>query len=76
MATDSRDGGKLMKLLSRKSCDKILKKIAAIQIICNAYIDDIEAITKMIDHLADIAIEIGGCKGTKKMLNTVTRYEH
>lgn len=65
-----------MKLLSRKSCDKILKKIAAIQIIYNAYVDDIEAITKMIDHLADIAIEIGGCKGAKKVLKTVTRYEH
>lgn len=63
-----------MKLLTKNKQDELLKRIAACQIICNEYIDDIEAMDKMKENLASLAIEIGGCSGATKVQNTVRKY--
>lgn len=63
-----------MKILSRKQQNEILKRVAACQIICNNYIEDIEAFDKMTENLSDIAVTIGGESGANKVMNTV--YKH
>lgn len=63
-----------MKLLFRREQDEILKRIAAGQIICNTYVKDIDAYTKMTENLADVAILAGSCSRIKKVMNTVHKY--
>lgn len=63
-----------MKLLTKNKQDELLKRIAACQIICNEYIDDIEAVDKMTENLASLAIEIGGCSGATKVQNAIRKY--
>ena len=63
-----------MKLLTKNKQDELLKRIAACQIICNKYVNDIEAATYLTEHLATLSIEIGGCSGASKVLNTVHEY--
>lgn len=63
-----------MKLLPKRECDEILKRIAACQIIANEYISDIEAFDKITENLADITLSVGGCKGADKVQNTYRKY--
>lgn len=63
-----------MKILTKNKQDELLKHVAACQIICNKYIDDIEAMYKMTENLASLAIEIGGCSGASKVQNTFMKY--
>lgn len=63
-----------MKILSRKKQDEILKCVAACQLICNTYVKDIEAYTKMTENLAEIAGIVGACSGINKVMNTVHKY--
>lgn len=63
-----------MKLLFRKEQDEILKRIAACQLICNTYVKDIEAYTKMTENLAEFAGIVGACSGINKVMNTVHKY--
>lgn len=63
-----------MKLLSGEQQDEILKRITACQIICNNYIDDIDAVTYMTENLADVALEVGGINGATKVINTMHQY--
>lgn len=65
---------KIMKIFSRKKQDEILKRVTACQIICIEYITDNDTFEKMTENLANIAAEIGGEKGMKKVLNTVKKY--
>ena len=62
-----------MRILTKKQCDEILKRICANEIIrieCASF-DDIEAETKMIENCADIAYIIGGTKGMNKVCATI-----
>lgn len=63
-----------MKLLSKRECDEILKRISACHIIANEYISDIEAFKKITDNLAEITLSVGGCKGANKVQNTYRKY--
>lgn len=63
-----------MKILSRKQQNEILKRVAACQIICNKYINDIEAFDKMTENLSDIAVTIDFWNGADKVINTVHKY--
>lgn len=63
-----------MKLLTKHKQDELLKHVTVCQIICNNYIDDIEAMEKMTENLASLAIEIGGCSGASKVQNIVRKY--
>lgn len=47
-----------MKLLSKRECDEILKRISACHIIANEYISDIEAFKKITDNLAEITLSV------------------
>lgn len=61
-----------MKVLSKKKCDEILKKIVANEIIQIEHgLRDIEAETKATENRADIAYLVGGIKGMNKVQNTV-----
>ena len=60
-----------MKLLFRKEQDEILKRIAACQIICNSYINELDAYAKINENLANIATTVDGCSGAEKVLNMV-----
>jgi hypothetical protein len=61
-----------MKILSKKKCDEILKRIVANEIIQIEYgLRDIEAETKATENRADIAYMVGGIKGMNKVQNTV-----
>lgn len=60
-----------MKILSKKKCDEILKRIAENEIIAIYSSDDIEAQTKAIENRAEIAFLVGGIKGMTKVQNTV-----
>lgn len=61
-----------MKILSKKKCDEILKRIVANEIIQIEYgLRDIEAETKATENRADIAYLVGGIKGMNKVQNTV-----
>ena len=62
-----------MKILTKKQCDEILKRICANEIIqmeCSIF-DDIEAEAKMIENRADIASIVGGIKGMEKVQATI-----
>lgn len=63
-----------MKILTSKQQDEILKRITACQIICNNYIEDMEAFDKMTENLADVAITVGGCGKISKVQSTVEKY--
>lgn len=63
-----------MKLLTKNKQDELLKHVATCQIICNKYINDIEAMEKMTENLASLAIKIGGCSGATKVLNEFRNY--
>lgn len=53
-----------MKILSKKKCDEILKRIVANEIIQIEYgLRDIEAETKATENRAEIAFIVGGIKG-------------
>ena len=66
-----------IKILSKKKCEEILKRIAANEIIGIKHIKDVEAHTKFIENNADIAFEIGGAKGMAKIQNTLKeRYQN
>lgn len=61
-----------MKVLSKKKCDEILKRIVANEIIQIEHgLRDIEAETKATENRADIAYLVGGIKGMNKVQNTV-----
>lgn len=68
-----------MKILTKKKCDEILKRITAneiiyIELMCGLH--DMEAETKMIENRAEIAYIVGGIKGVTKVQNTLKqRYE-
>lgn len=62
-----------MKILTKKQCDEILKRICANEIIqmeCSIF-SDIEAETKMIENRAEIASIVGGAKGMDKVCATI-----
>ncbi len=62
-----------MKILTKKQCDEILKRICANEIIqmeCSIF-SDIEAETKMIENRAEIASIVGGAKGMNKVSATI-----
>lgn len=66
-----------MKILSKKKCEEILKRITANEIIQTEYgLHDIEAETKATENRAEIAFIVGGIKGMSKVQNTLRkRYE-
>lgn len=62
-----------MKILTKKQCDEILRRICANEIIqmeCSIF-SDIEAETKMIENRAEIASIVGGAKGMNKVRATI-----
>ena len=62
-----------MRILTKKQCDEILKRICANEIIqmeCSIF-NDIEAETKMIENRAEIASIVGGAKGMNKVSATI-----
>ena len=62
-----------MKILTKKQCDEILKRICANEIIqmeCSIF-SDVEAETKMVENRAEIAHIIGGVKGMDKIRATI-----
>lgn len=62
-----------MRILTKKQCDEILKRICANEIIqmeCSVF-DDVEAETKMIENRAEIASIVGGAKGMNKVCATI-----
>lgn len=64
-----------MKILTKKQCEEILKRICANEIIqmeCSIF-SDIEAETKMIENRAEIASIVGGAKGMDKVCNTINK---
>lgn len=63
-----------MKILSKKKCDEILKRIVANEIIQIEYgLRDIEAETKATENRADIAYLVGGIKGMNKVQGTLKK---
>lgn len=61
-----------MKILSKKKCEEILKRITANEIIQIEYgLHDIEARTKATGNRAEIAFIVGGIKGMNKVQNKV-----
>ena len=63
-----------MKILTKKKCDEILKRITANEIIhieLHCGMHDMEAATKMIENRAEIAYIVGGIKGIDKVQNTL-----
>lgn len=61
-----------MKILSKKKCDEILKRITANEVISNNYDrHDIEAQAKATENRVEIAFLVGGIKGLHKVQNTV-----
>lgn len=64
-----------MKILSKKKCDEILKRITANEIIaieCDN--NDVEAQTKATENRAEIAFIVGGIRGMNKVQNTVKNW--
>lgn len=63
-----------MKILSKKKCEEILKRITANEIIQVEYgLHDIEAETKATENRAEIAFIVGGIKGMNKAQNTLRK---
>lgn len=65
-----------MKILSKKKCDEILKRLTANEIIAIYSSDDIEAQTKATENRAEIAFIVGGIRGMNKVKNTVKSWEN
>lgn len=62
-----------MRILTKKQCDEILKRICANEIIqmeCSIF-SDVEAETKMVENRAEIAYIVGGVKGMDKIRATI-----
>ena len=63
-----------MKILSKKKCEEILKRITENEIIQIEYgLHDIEAETKATENRAAIAFIVGGVKGINKVHNTLRK---
>lgn len=61
-----------MKILTKKKCDEILKRIVADEIIQIEYgLKNIEAEKQSTENMAEIAYLVGGIKGMNKVKNTV-----
>lgn len=61
-----------MKILRKKKCDEILKRIVANEIIQIEYgLRNMDAETKATENRADIAYIVGGIKGMNKVKNTI-----
>lgn len=65
-----------MKILSKKKCDEILKRIVANEIIqTKCGLNDIKAETKATENRAMTAFMVGGVRGMHKILNTAWNYK-
>lgn len=63
-----------MKILSKKKCEEILKRITANEIIQIEYgLHDMEAVTKATENMAEIAFIVGGFKGMNKVQNALRK---
>lgn len=63
-----------MKILSKKKCEEILKRITANEIIqVEDGLHDMEAETKATENRAEIAFIAGGIKGMDKVQNTLRK---
>ena len=63
-----------MKILSKKKCEEILKRITANEIIQVEYgLHDMEAETKATENRAEIAFIVGDFKGMNKVQNTLRK---
>lgn len=63
-----------MKILSKKKCEEILKRITANEIIQVEYgLHDMEAETTATENRAEIACIVGGIKGMNKVQNTLRK---
>lgn len=63
-----------MKILSKKKCEEILKRITANEIIQVEYgLHDMEAETKATENRAEIAFIVGSFKGMNKVQNTLRK---
>lgn len=63
-----------MKILSKKKCEEVLKRITANEIIQAEYgLHDMEAETKATENRAEIAFIVGGFKGMNKVQNTLRK---
>lgn len=63
-----------MKILSKKKCEEILKRITANEIIQVEYgLHDIEAETKATENRAEKAFIVGGVNGMNKVQNTLRK---
>jgi hypothetical protein len=63
-----------MKILSKKKCEEILKRITANEIIQTEYgLHDMEAEAKATENRAEIAYIVGGIKGMNKIQNTLKK---
>lgn len=63
-----------MKILNNKQVDEVLKRITACQIMTNEGVDNAETMFKMTQHLASIAVTVGGADGAMKVINTVNKH--
>ena len=65
-----------MKILSKKKCDEILKRILANEIIqAKCGLNDLEAETKATENRAEIAYTVGSIRGMRKILDTDWNYK-
>lgn len=63
-----------MKILSKKKCEEILKRITANEIIQIEYgLHDMEAETKVTENRAEIAFIVGDIKGMNKVQNALRK---
>ena len=65
-----------MKVLTKKSQDEILKRIADCQIICETYSLDFKDYDKITQNFAHIVYEIGGADGITKVLDMVHKLRY
>lgn len=63
-----------MKILSKKKCEEVLKRITANEIIQAEYgLHDMEAETKATENRAEIAFIAGGFRGMNRVQNTLRK---
>ena len=63
-----------MKILSKKKCEEILKRITANEIIQAEYgLHNMEAETNATENRAEIAFIVGGINGMNKVQNTLRK---
>ena len=63
-----------MKILSKKKCEEILKRITANEIIQTEYgLRNMEAETKATENRAEIAFIVGDIKGMNKVQNALRK---